>query len=213
MVSRYADAIVFRTFGDDRLRELLARAASVPVVNGLSDQAHPVQLLADLMTIDEKLGKIAGKTIAFFGDGTSNMALSWIEAAALFRFSLRIAAPQSFSPKPSIKMESAKRVTLFESAEEAARGADVIATDVWTSMGQEAEAAERKRTLMPYQVNAKHATLAASHALDLHCLPAHRGDAITDDFVDGPLSVVFDEAEKSDACAKGAARDFDSRPR
>jgi ornithine carbamoyltransferase len=190
VVSRYADAIVFRTFGDARLRELAA-AASVPVINGLSDQAHPVQLLADVMTIEEKFAKIAGKTVAFLGDGTSNMALSWIEAAGLFDFSLRIGAPQSFAPK----LNAEKTVKLFESAEEAVRGVDVVATDVWTSMGQEAEAAERKRVLMPYQVNAKLVALAAAHAIVLHCLPAHRGEEITDDVVDGPQSVVFDEAE------------------
>jgi ornithine carbamoyltransferase len=191
VVSRYADAIVFRTFGHDRLHEL-ASAASVPVINGLSDQAHPVQLLADLMTIEEKLGKISGKTIAFLGDGTSNMALSWIEAAGLFDFSLRIGAPQSFSPHAAA---NAKNVKLFESAEEATRGVDIVATDVWTSMGQEKESAERKRVLMPYQVNAKLVALAAKHAIVLHCLPAHRGEEITDDVVDGPQSVVFDEAE------------------
>lgn len=191
VVSRYADAIVFRTFGHDRLSEL-ATAATVPVINGLSDQAHPVQLLADLMTIEEKCTKIARKTVAFLGDGTSNMALSWIEAAGLFDFSLRIGAPQSFSPKPAA---NAKNVKLFESAEEAARGVDIVATDVWTSMGQENESVERKRMLMPYQVNAQLVAQAAPHAIVLHCLPAHRGEEITDDVVDGPQSVVFDEAE------------------
>ncbi len=190
VVSRYADAIVFRTFGDARLRELAA-AATVPVINGLSDRAHPVQLLADLMTIEEKCSKIAGKTVTFLGDGTSNMALSWIEAAALFDFSLRIGAPQSFSPK----LNAEKNVALFESAEDAVRGVDVVATDVWTSMGQEKESAERKRVLMPYQVNAPLLAKAATHAIVLHCLPAHRGEEITDDVVDGPQSVVFDEAE------------------
>ena len=190
VVSRYADAIVFRTFGDARLRELAA-AATVPVINGLSDQAHPVQLLADVMTIEEKLGKISGMTIAFLGDGTSNMTRSWIEAATLFNFSLRIGAPQSFSPT----LNNAKNVTLFESAEEAATGVDVVATDVWTSMGQEADSAERKRILLPYQVNAKLVALAAAHAIVLHCLPAHRGEEISGDVVDGPQSVVFDEAE------------------
>jgi ornithine carbamoyltransferase len=190
VVSRYADAIVFRTFGDARLRELAA-AATVPVVNGLSDRAHPVQLLADLMTIEEKLEKISGKTIAFVGDGTSNMAMSWIEAAGLFDFSLRIGAPSSFSPK----LSSEKNVTLFESAEDAVRDVDIVATDVWTSMGQENESAERKRILIPYQVNAQLVGKAAKHAIVLHCLPAHRGEEITDDVVDGPQSVVFDEAE------------------
>ncbi|MEO8875072.1 MAG: ornithine carbamoyltransferase [Polyangiaceae bacterium] len=191
VVSRYADVIVFRTFGDARLREL-AEAASVPVINGLSDEAHPVQLLADLMTIEEHLGKIAGATVAFVGDGTSNMALSWVEAAGLFDFSLRIGAPQAFSPAAA---RSAKNVQLFESAEEAVRGVDVVATDVWTSMGQEAEAAERKRILMPYQLNGQLVAGAAASAIVLHCLPAHRGEEITGDVVDGPQSVVFDEAE------------------
>lgn len=191
VVSRYADAIVFRTFGEARLRELAA-AATVPVINGLSDEAHPVQLLADLLTIEEHVGKIAGAKVAFVGDGTSNMALSWIEAAGLFDFSLHIGAPQKFSPAIA---RVSSNVKLFESPEDAARDVDVVATDVWTSMGQEAESAERVRVLMPYQVNAKLVALAAPKAIVLHCLPAHRGEEITDDVVDGAQSVVFDEAE------------------
>ncbi len=189
VVSRYADAIVFRTFGHDRLEEL-ARAATAPVINGLSDQAHPVQLLADLMTVEEKLGKISGVAIAFVGDGTSNMAASWMEAAALFDFDLRIGAPAAYTPPTPMKS-----VTVAESAHDAVKGADVVVTDVWTSMGQEKESADRVRALRPYQVNRELLSFASKNAIVMHCLPAHRGEEITGDVVDGPQSVVLDEAE------------------
>ena len=189
VVSRYADAIVFRTFGHDRLEEL-ASAATVPVVNGLSDRAHPVQLLADLMTVEEKLGKIAGAAIAFVGDGASNMAASWIEAAGLFDLDLRIGAPAAYAPSPG-----AANVAVFDSAHAAVKGADVVVTDVWTSMGQEKENAARARALAPFQVNRELVSSASKAAIVMHCLPAHRGEEITDDVVDGPQSVVLDEAE------------------
>ncbi|MGH7282268.1 MAG: ornithine carbamoyltransferase, partial [Polyangiaceae bacterium] len=189
VVSRYADVIVFRTFGHDRLEEL-ARAATVPVINGLSDRAHPVQLLADLMTVEEKLGKIAENTYAFVGDGTSNMAASWIEAAELFDLDLRIGCPRAFAP-----IVSSKNVTLYESAQDAVKGADVVITDVWTSMGQESEHPYRQSALGQYQVNRELLSLASRRAIVMHCLPAHRGEEITDDVVDGPQSVVLDEAE------------------
>ncbi len=160
------------------------------MINGLSDQAHPVQLLADLMTLEEKLGKIAGASIAFVGDGTSNMAASWAEAAGLFDFTLRIGAPPAFAPKVAMK-----NVTLHEAAAEAVAGVDAVVTDVWTSMGQERENAERKRALGPYQVNAALVAKAKASAIVMHCLPAHRGEEITDEVVDGPQSVVLDEAE------------------
>ncbi|HEX9574431.1 MAG TPA: ornithine carbamoyltransferase, partial [Myxococcales bacterium] len=131
VASRYVDAIVYRTFGDDRLREL-ARAATVPVINGLSDGGHPVQLLADLFTVEERLGSLAGKVVAWVGDGASNMALSWIEAAPLFGFTLRISAPEGFRPPGRLGIRADPR--------EAVRGADVVTTDVWISMGQEKEA-------------------------------------------------------------------------
>ena len=212
VVSRYADAIMLRTFGDDRLRAF-ADAATVPVINGLSDGAHPVQLLADLFTIEERLVSVEGKTVAFLGDGSSNMARSWIEAAGLFQFQLRIGAPAAYSAHPDHgeapsarpeRSEAESRghpkpgtnpVHITEDATEAVRGADVIATDVWTSMGQEAEAQKRRKELSGYRVDEALVKRAKPGCIVLHCLPAHRGEEITDGVIDGPQSEIFDEAE------------------
>ncbi len=205
VVSRYADAIMLRTFGDDRLREF-AQAATVPVINGLSDGAHPVQLLADLFTIEERLGGIEGKTVAFVGDGSSNMARSWIEAARLFQFPLRIGAPSNYQPSAEdvrperSEAESRGRgaqgsVQVTGDASEAVQGADVIATDVWTSMGQEAEAQKRRKELSGFCVDEALVKRAKPSCIVLHCLPAHRGEEITDGVIDGPRSAIFDEAE------------------
>jgi len=186
VASRYVDAIMYRTFGDDRLREL-ARAATVPVINGLSDGGHPVQLLADLFTVEERLGSLGGKVIAWVGDGTSNMALSWIEAAPLFGFTLRISAPEGFRP--------AGRLGIRADPREAVRGADVVTTDVWISMGQEKEAAARRKAFAGYCVDEALLSLAKPSAIVLHCLPAHRGEEISAGVIDGPQSAVLDEAE------------------
>jgi len=194
VVSRYVDVIMFRTFGDDRLRAL-ARAATVPVINGLSDGAHPVQLLADLMTIEEHRGRIAGLTVAFIGDGGSNMGRSFVEAAGLFDFSLRLAAPEAYRP-PAIEVHAAKgQVHLTASPLEAVRGADVVVTDVWTSMGQEAEKHARLQAFQGYCVDQALLAHAKPDAIVLHCLPAHRGEEISEEVLEGPQSVVFDEAE------------------
>jgi ornithine carbamoyltransferase len=183
VASRYVDAIMFRTHGDDRLRAF-AKAATVPVINGLSDGGHPVQILADLFTVEEKLGKVAGKTIAFVGDCASNMALSFVEGAPIFGYELRLAAPEGYRPP---------KVETF-APQDAVKGADVVVTDVWTSMGQEQESKARLAAFRGYTVDEKLMALAP-RAVVLHCLPAHRGEEITAGVIDGPQSAVFDEAE------------------
>jgi ornithine carbamoyltransferase len=186
VASRYVDAIMYRTFGDDRLREL-ALAATVPVINGLSDGGHPVQLLADLFTVEERLGSLAGKVVAWVGDGASNMALSWMEAAPLFGFTLRISAPEGFRP--------ARRLGILADPREAVRDADVVTTDVWISMGQEKEAEARRKAFAGYCVDEALLLHAKPTAIVLHCLPAHRGEEISSGVIDGPQSAVLDEAE------------------
>jgi ornithine carbamoyltransferase len=190
VASRYVDAIMFRTFGDERLREFAA-AATVPVINGLSDGGHPVQILADLFTVEEKLGGVAGRTLAFIGDCASNMARSFCEAAPLFGFQLRLAAPEGYRP-PVAELRGAQ---LTANPAEAAAGADVVITDVWTSMGQEKESAARLAAFRGFIVDEALLARAASHAVVLHCLPAHRGEEISAAVLDGPRSAVLDEAE------------------
>ena len=188
VASRYVDAIMYRTFGDDRLREL-ARAATVPVINGLSDGGHPVQLLADLFTVQERFGSLRGNVVAWVGDGASNMARSWIEAAPLFGFTLRISAPEGFRPPRGPGFE------FVADAREAVRGANVVTTDVWISMGQEKEAAARRKAFASYCVDEALMRQAKPSAIVLHCLPAHRGEEISAGVIDGPQSAVLDEAE------------------
>ena len=185
VISGYADAIMLRTFEDARLGEF-AKHASVPVINGLTDGGHPVQLLADLFTILEKFGKLEGLKVAFVGDGASNMAASWLEAADLFKLELRVAAPQGYRPKTSARVMTPP---------EAVKGADVVATDVWTSMGQEKEKAARLAAFSGYIVDGALMAQAPAHAIVLHCLPAHRGEEISDEVLEGPRSVVWAEAE------------------
>jgi len=190
VASRYVDAIMFRTHGDDRLRAF-AHAATVPVINGLSDGGHPVQVLADLFTVEEKLGEVKGRKVAFVGDCASNMALSFCEAAPIFGFQLRLAAPKGYRP-PAAALAGAQ---VTSDPEEAVAGADVVVTDVFVSMGQEKEAAARLKALSGYQVNEQLLGKAQRHAIVLHCLPAHRGEEITAGVIDGPQSAIFDEAE------------------
>jgi ornithine carbamoyltransferase len=190
VASRYVDAIMFRTHGDDRLRAF-AGASTVPVINGLSDGGHPVQVLADLFTVEEKLGKVAGKTVAFVGDCASNMALSFCEAAPLFGFQLRLAAPKGYRPPAS----ALRGAAVTSDPAEAVSGADVVVTDVFVSMGQEKEGAARMKALGGYQVNEQLLAKAHPEAVVLHCLPAHRGEEITGGVLDGPRSAIFDEAE------------------
>ena len=173
-----------------RLRAF-AKAATVPVINGLSDGGHPVQVLADLFTVEEKLGEVAGRTIAFVGDCASNMARSFCEAAPIFGFSLRLAAPEGYRP-PAAELGGA---AVTSDPQEAVAGADVVVTDVWTSMGQETESAARRKAFTGYMVDEKLLARAGPHAIVLHCLPAHRGEEISAGVIDGPRSAVFDEAE------------------
>jgi ornithine carbamoyltransferase len=187
VLSRYVDGLVFRTHGEDRLAAF-AGASSVPVINGLSELAHPVQLLADLMTVQERLGSLEGRRVAFIGDGASNMALSWIEAAGLFEFQLTIGAPKGYQPtSPGAKVTDDPRTAVID--------AEVVVTDVWLSMGQEDEAAKRRAAFAGFQVDEALLRRASPKAIVLHCLPAHRGDEISAGVIDGPQSAVFDEAE------------------
>jgi len=200
VLSRYVDAIVLRTFEQERL-EVLAGAADVPVVNSLSDFEHPCQALADLLTVREHLGTIQGRTITYLGDG-NNVAHSLLLAGAKAGMHVRVATPPGFEPIPQV-VERARDIavgtggsaTVLADAWEASTGADAVYTDVWASMGQEDEADERALVFQPFQVNRGLLGVAAEHAIVLHCLPAHRGKEITDDVIDGPRSVVFDQAE------------------
>jgi ornithine carbamoyltransferase len=193
VASGYCDLLMLRTFADERLEEF-AKFSKSPVINGLSDGAHPVQLLADLMTIIERLGSLNGRKVAWLGDGSSNMAYSWIEAAGIFGFELRICAPKAFRPNPD-RFLGMPRVSIVESPRDAVSGCDVITTDVWTSMGQEKESAERLRVLAGYTLTRDLLDLGAANAIVLHCLPAHRGEEITDEVIEDPRSAIFDEAE------------------
>jgi ornithine carbamoyltransferase len=165
------------------------------VINGLTDSGHPVQLVADLFTIEERLGSVPGKVVLFVGDGSSNMARSWIEAAPLFQFTLRLASPPGYEPPESELRAAGERVLLTRNPLQGAEGADVIATDVWTSMGQEAEAHRRRSALKGYSVDQKLLEQAKPGCIVLHCLPAHRGEEIAAEVMDGPQSAVFQEAE------------------
>jgi ornithine carbamoyltransferase len=194
VLSRYCDALVFRTFADERLAAF-ARASTVPVINGLSEGAHPVQLLADLMTVEERFGDLQGRRIAFIGDGASNMARSWIEAAEIFDLQLALAAPPGYQPSFLETSKAKDRVRVLSDRHEAANGAEVLCTDVWTSMGDEVEAERRRTDLRPYFIDESLLAAADPRCIVLHCLPAHRGEEITAGVIDGPSSAVFDEAE------------------
>ena len=195
VLSRYVDAIMIRT--DDHAKvEELAHHASVPVINGLTDLSHPCQIVADLLTITEHGKSLPGLELAWLGDG-NNVLNSIVEAAGLFKFNVRIAVPQGYESDDSF-IECARaagaNVTLTRDAAEAARGADVIVTDTWVSMGQE-HAHNKIAAMMPYQVNEQLMAMAKADAKFLHCLPAHRGEEVTDAVIDGPQSVIWDEAE------------------
>ncbi len=196
VLSRYVDGIMIRTYAQADVEEL-ARWASVPVINGLTDLLHPCQVMADVMTGVERLGVAAAELdVAWVGDG-NNMANSWLNAARRFGFRLRLACPEGYEPDPDI-LEVARRegtVELVRDPEAAVEGANVITTDVWTSMGQEAERVERERAFQGYLVDAALMARGATNAVFLHCLPAHRGEEVTDEVIEGPQSAVFDEAE------------------
>ena len=192
VISRMVDAVMIRNHSQALLQQFAAHS-SVPVINGLTDLYHPCQLLADMMTWREHRGDIAGATVAWVGDG-NNMCHSYINAARLFGFHLRIAAPPGYGPQASMLTDAAY-VQLCDTPEDAVADADLVVTDTWTSMGQDAESAARRTAFAGYQVNAGLMARAAADAVFMHCLPAHRGEEVTDDVLDGPQSLAWDEAE------------------
>jgi ornithine carbamoyltransferase len=203
VLSRFVDAIMIRILDHDALLEL-AEYATVPVINGLTKQSHPCQLMADIMTFEEHRGGIAGKTVAWVGD-TNNVLASWIHAAAQFDFSLRIASPPELAPKMDLinwARRHGARVHLTADAYEAVEGADCVTTDTWVSMGDD-ESERRHNLLKPYQVDARLMAAARPDAVFMHCLPAHRDEEVTAEVIDGPQSIVFDEAENRLHAQKG----------
>ncbi|CDF82796.1 ornithine carbamoyltransferase [Pseudomonas sp. QL9] len=193
VMSRMVDAVMIRTFAHSNLTEFAANSR-VPVINGLSDDLHPCQLLADMQTFHEHRGSIAGKTVAWIGDG-NNMCNSYIEAAIRFDFQLHVACPDGYEPNAALLAQAGERVRIFRDPREAVAGAHLVSTDVWASMGQEDEAAARLRTFRPYQVTRELLDHAAADVLFMHCLPAHRGEEISEDLLDDPRSVAWDQAE------------------
>lgn len=201
VLSRYVKAIVWRTFAQDRLTAMAA-GASVPIVNALSDEFHPCQVLADLQTLAERKGELAGLRMSYLGDGANNMAHSLMLGGVTAGVHVTIAGPAGFQPHPDFVDAAKKRasetgatVTVTEDPDAAADGADVLVTDTWTSMGQENDGLDRVGPFRPFQVNDGLLGRAAADAVVLHCLPAHRGEEITDEVIDGPQSAVWDEAE------------------
>jgi ornithine carbamoyltransferase len=193
VLSRMVDVIMLRTF-EHRTVEIFAEYSKVPVINGLTDRFHPCQVLADLQTYFEHRGDIAGKTVAWIGDG-NNMCQTYMQAAVLMDFQLRIAAPEGYTPEAQLTQATSSHVTLYDNSREAAAGADLVTTDVWASMGQEDEQSERAKAFSEYQVDQSLMDLAAPDALFMHCLPVHRGEEVTAEVIDGPQSVVWNEAE------------------
>jgi ornithine carbamoyltransferase len=202
VLSRYVDAIVLRTSAPANLLEL-ADHAGVPVINGLTDESHPCQVMADILTFEERKGPIKGRVAAWCGDG-NNVARSWVQAAARFGFELRLACPPKLRP-PAAALQWARdnggTIVVAASANAAVAGADAVITDTWVSMGD--KVGSRPRLLRPYQVNAKLMARAKPDAIFMHCLPAHRGQEVTGAVIDGPQSVVFDEAENRLHAQKG----------
>jgi ornithine carbamoyltransferase len=201
VLSRYVDAIVWRTFGQARLTAM-ASTATVPIVNALSDQFHPCQVLADLQTLVERKGSLRGLRMSYYGDGANNMAHSLMLGGVTAGIHVTVAAPEGFAPLPAVLADAQRRaestgasVTVTSDAGAAASGADVLVTDTWTSMGQEDDGLDRVRPFRPFQLNAGLLAKADSEAVVLHCLPAHRGQEITDEVLDGPHGAVWDEAE------------------
>ena len=203
VLSRYVDAIMIRTTGHERLMEL-AKHATVPVINGLTDETHPCQIMADVMTFEEHKGAIKGKTIAYSGDG-NNVVNSMMEATSKFDYMLRIATPEGYDPDETYLARARKsggNIELIRDPSTAVAGADCVVTDTWSSMGME-ENAGGHNTFAPFQVNADLMANADKDAIFMHCLPAHRGEEVTDEVMDGPQSVIFDEAENRLHVQKG----------
>lgn len=203
VLSRYVDAIMIRTLDHGMVAEL-ARTASVPVINGLTKLSHPCQVMADVFTFEEKKGSIRGRTIAWTGDA-NNVLASWVHAAARFDFALRVATPKQHGPKPALRdwaKQSGASIQFMSDPEDAVSNVDCVVTDTWVSMGDK-NGKQRHNVFKPYQVNASLMRLAKRDAIFMHCLPAHRGEEVTDDVIDGPQSVVFDEAENRLHAQKG----------
>jgi ornithine carbamoyltransferase len=200
VLTRQTAAIVWRTSGQERIEELAA-ASTVPVINGLTDEFHPCQILADLQTVAERLGPLAGRTLTYLGDGANNMAHSYLLGGVTAGLHVRVAAPAGYQPDPAVVARAQQiaaatggSVTVLDDPAAASKGADVLATDVWVSMGQ-AEDRDRIPSLAPYQINDDLLAAAGPDAIVLHCLPAHRGEEITAAVIDGPASVAWDQAE------------------
>jgi ornithine carbamoyltransferase len=201
VMERYVDAVAIRSYGQSRVEEL-AHWASVPLVNALTDDFHPCQGLADFMTMQERFGSLAGLKLAYLGDGANNMAHTYLEGGALFGMQVAIAAPAAYQPNPrylsealSVASQTGATLSVSESIDEALLGASVVVTDSWASMGFEQEHATRAEALAPYQVTAERMSLAAPDAVFMHCLPAHRGEEVTDEVMDARYSLIYDEAE------------------
>jgi ornithine carbamoyltransferase len=201
VLSRYVDAVVWRTFAQQRINAM-ATAATVPVVNALTDEFHPCQVLADLQTIRERKGKLSGLTLTYLGDGANNMAHSLMVGGTTAGLHVRAVTPEGFQPQPDVVLAAEKRaaetggsITLHHDPHAAVEGADVLVTDTWTSMGQENDGLDRVTPFRKLQINTELLGEAATDAIVLHCLPAHRGWEITDEVIDGPASAIWDEAE------------------
>jgi len=203
VLSRFVEAVVIRILDHADMTEL-ARHATVPVINGLTKRSHPCQVMADVLTFEEKRGPITGRTVAWSGD-SNNVLASWIHAAQRFDFTIKVATPAALAPPAELvdwALAAGTKLTLTRDPYEAVTGADVVVSDCWVSMG-DADEALRRELLSPYQVNAKLMAAAARDAVFMHCLPAHRGEEVTDEVIDGPRSVVFDEAENRLHAQKG----------
>ncbi|MFE3177494.1 ornithine carbamoyltransferase [Amycolatopsis sp. NPDC059090] len=201
VLSRYVDAVVWRTFAQKRI-DSMASVASIPIVNALTDEFHPCQVLTDLMTIRERKGKLAGLTLTYLGDGANNMAHSLLLGGTTAGMNVRVVSPEGFQPDQQVMLDAKQHgaetggsATVYTDAREAVDGSDVLVTDTWTSMGQENDGLDRVGPFRALQINAELLKRAADEAIVLHCLPAHRGWEITDDVLDGPASAVWDEAE------------------
>ena len=194
VLSRYLHGVIIRTFAQEDVEEF-AECGTIPVINALTDEEHPCQILADLFTIQEKLGGLKGKRITFTGDGDCNVARSWIFAAAKTGMSLTIAAPAGYQPRPALLERAGGDIHVTDDINAAAKDADVLYTDVWVSMGKEGESVDRLRVLAPYQLNGEVAAHAKPKALVMHCLPAYRGKEISAELLDANLQDIFDQAE------------------
>ena len=202
VLSRYLHGVIIRTFAQQDVEEF-AQCGTIPVINALTDNEHPCQILADLFTIQEKLGALKGKRITFVGDGDCNVARSWIFAAAKMDMPLTIAAPHGYQPPPALLARAGGDIRVTDDIHAAAKDADVLYTDVWVSMGKESESLDRLRVLAPYQLNSEIAALAKPNALVMHCLPAYRGKEISAELLDANQQTIFDQAENRLHAQKG----------